>query len=106
MISPAIWKAVAMAIGACLQSLGEVETCGEWRLRYCDRLLPARSQRISRLGGISFWGNFTVTDRHEPNQPGLAFQIAAIVRGMGGWEWGIVPFPDSLLLTPLTESGF
>ena len=69
--SLAIWKAVV--IDNCFKGLGEVKTCGEWRPRPCDRLLPARSQGTSRLGGISFWGNFTVTGRHEP-----AFQIASI----------------------------
>jgi len=70
-IGLAIWKAVAMA--PVFRSLGGVETCGGGNFAPCDRLLPARSQGTSRLGGVIFWGNFTVTGRHEP-----AFQIASI----------------------------
>src|SRR5262249_53738677 len=67
-----------------------VETCGGGDLHPCDRLLPARSLGTSRLGGVSFWGDFTATGRHEPYQPAPAFRIAAIVwskeAGNGGME--------------------
>jgi len=44
-----------------------------WRPHPCDRLLPARSQGTSRLGGVSFWGDFTATVAIA-----TAFQIAAL----------------------------
>jgi hypothetical protein len=43
-------------------------------------------QGTSRLGGISFWGNFTVTGRHEPYQPAPAFRIAGFIKDWWG-EW-------------------
>src|SRR5262245_39028008 len=70
-ISLAIWKAVAMA--PVFRSLGGVKACGGGDFATMTGAVPARSQWSLWLGGVSFWGDFTVTGAIA-----TAFQIAVL----------------------------
>jgi hypothetical protein len=57
----------------------------DWKPRYCDWLLPARSQGTSAAGEISFWGYFTATVRQAesagagfPNRSNKTFPAARV----------------------------
>jgi hypothetical protein len=71
-----------------LTGLGEVDNCGDVDFAPVTGAVPARSPGTSRPGGISFWGDFTATVRHDPNRPAPAFRIAVT----GGRNQELCPF--------------
>jgi hypothetical protein len=87
----AIWKAVV--IDNRFRSLGGVDTSGDGDLASVTSAVSAWSQGASRQGGISFWGDFTATVRHEPNRPAPAFRIAVIGWGIGNCAPSRFPLP-------------
>jgi hypothetical protein len=89
-----------VVIDNCLLKPRRSRSMWGWRLRHCDRLLPARSQRASRPGEISFWGDFAAAVRYKPNQPAPAFRVAAFVSGVGNGELCPSPLPKSPIPDP------